>query len=205
MPRISWLIVAILGVCIAVDVLAQDSGLPVVPPLPSPETGPARPILRNPQSPGLAPQSGAPRPRFTVPSTGVPFNPSQPSQSQVAPAPTPIPENEYRGTLPRATSPAPYTQSTPYAPTAPYFGSSTPHVPQRVAAGYQPDQGVDPSLYYNDGGAYGGRYPDPVGQPYYWGNAGGMGGHIRYPYYSYRRPWYNAGPAVYNFDTNIHW
>ncbi|MCC7419067.1 MAG: hypothetical protein IT428_02180 [Planctomycetaceae bacterium] len=199
MPRISWLIVAILGVCIAVDVLAQDSGLPIVPPLPAPETGPARPILRNPQTPALAPQSGAPRPAFTVPSTGVPTIPSQPAQSQVAPPPTPFHGTEYRGTLPRATSPAPYT------PTAPYFGSTTPYVPQRIASGYQPDQGVDPSLYYNDVAPYGGRYPDPVGQPYYWGNAGGMGGHIRYPYYSYRRPWYNPGPAVYVFDTNIHW
>lgn len=30
-------------------------------------------------------------------------------------------------------------------------------------------------------------------------------GHHRFPYYSYRRPWYFPGPAVYNRDTNLAW
>ncbi|MEX0702674.1 MAG: hypothetical protein WD069_11310 [Planctomycetales bacterium] len=30
-------------------------------------------------------------------------------------------------------------------------------------------------------------------------------GHYRFPYYSYRRPWYFPGPAVWNRDTNFAW
>ena len=30
-------------------------------------------------------------------------------------------------------------------------------------------------------------------------------GHYRFPYYSYRRPWYYPGHPVYNRDTNFAW
>jgi len=30
-------------------------------------------------------------------------------------------------------------------------------------------------------------------------------GHFRFPYYSYRRPWYHPGPPVFNRDTNFAW
>jgi hypothetical protein len=30
-------------------------------------------------------------------------------------------------------------------------------------------------------------------------------GHYRFPYYSYRRPWYFPGHPVYNADTNFAW
>jgi hypothetical protein len=30
-------------------------------------------------------------------------------------------------------------------------------------------------------------------------------GHVRFPYYSYRRPWYFPGHPVYNRDTNFAW
>lgn len=30
-------------------------------------------------------------------------------------------------------------------------------------------------------------------------------GHYRFPYYSYRRPWYFQGPPSYNRDTNLAW
>ncbi len=30
-------------------------------------------------------------------------------------------------------------------------------------------------------------------------------GHVRFPYYSYRRPWYFQGPPVFNRDTNFAW
>ena len=31
------------------------------------------------------------------------------------------------------------------------------------------------------------------------------GGHYRFPYYSYRRPWYYPGPPVYNRNTDLVW
>lgn len=30
-------------------------------------------------------------------------------------------------------------------------------------------------------------------------------GHYRFPYYSYRRPWYHVGPPAYAADTNLPW
>ena len=30
-------------------------------------------------------------------------------------------------------------------------------------------------------------------------------GHYRFPYYSYRRPWYHPGAPVFNRDTNFAW
>ena len=30
-------------------------------------------------------------------------------------------------------------------------------------------------------------------------------GHYRFPYYSYRRPWYHVGPPAYAADTNFPW
>lgn len=30
-------------------------------------------------------------------------------------------------------------------------------------------------------------------------------GHYRFPYYSYRRPWYHPGQPVFNRDTNFAW
>jgi len=30
-------------------------------------------------------------------------------------------------------------------------------------------------------------------------------GHYRFPYYSYRRPWYTPGPPVFNRNTGVVW
>jgi hypothetical protein len=32
-----------------------------------------------------------------------------------------------------------------------------------------------------------------------------MEGHVRYPYYSYRRPWYTPGHPSFNRDLNLPW
>lgn len=32
-----------------------------------------------------------------------------------------------------------------------------------------------------------------------------MIGHVRFPYYSYRAPWYHPGPPSFNLDTNLPW
>jgi len=85
---------------------------------------------------------------------------------------------------------------------------------------------------YPDSVPYGGHHPggyEPKsGKPYYWTGDGvrGMGdpasdpytyhfgpgfyrsgefGHARFPYYSYRRPWYDVGHPVYARDTNLPW
>jgi hypothetical protein len=48
------------------------------------------------------------------------------------------------------------------------------------------------------------------GDPYYYHFGPGFyraqeAGHYRFPYYSYRRPWYFPGHTSYNRDTNIPW
>ncbi len=48
------------------------------------------------------------------------------------------------------------------------------------------------------------------GDPYYYHFGPGFyrqqeAGHYRFPYYSYRRPWYFPGHPSYNRDTNIPW
>jgi len=65
-----------------------------------------------------------------------------------------------------------------------------------------------------------GGYENRVGSPYYYSAPGtdpytyhygpgfyrsGEHGHYRFPYYSYRRPWYYPGQPVYNRDTNLPW
>ena len=48
----------------------------------------------------------------------------------------------------------------------------------------------------------GGLYDDHFGPGFYRNSEYG---HYRFPYYSYRRPWYFPGPASYNRDTNLPW
>lgn len=60
---------------------------------------------------------------------------------------------------------------------------------------------------YGYGGGYGSGGMDPYmyhfGPGYY--RTGAEQGSYRFPYYSYRRPWYTPGPASYNRDTNLPW
>lgn len=72
-----------------------------------------------------------------------------------------------------------------------------------------------PGGYVNSGGgAYGygapGGYGAGGGDPYLYHFGPGYYrqndyGHYRFPYYSYRRPWYFPGPPSYNRDTNLPW
>lgn len=74
---------------------------------------------------------------------------------------------------------------------------------------------VDGRGYWQPGG-----YENRIGSPYYYSAPGadpytyhfgpgfyrsGEYGHYRFPYYSYRRPWYYPGQPVYNRDTNLPW
>lgn len=71
--------------------------------------------------------------------------------------------------------------------------------------GYEPRYG-SPNLYHDP---QGGHFV-VTGDPYYdhWGpgyHRHDLYGHFRFPYYSYRAPWYYPGRAVYNRDTNFPW
>ncbi len=92
-----------------------------------------------------------------------------------------------------------------------------------------PYSGYEGTVY--QGYAAPGGYEARVGSPYYYNSGLGVGGvstataggdpygyhfgpgfyrsqefgHYRFPYYSYRRPWYHPGFANYNRDTNFHW
>ena len=106
---------------------------------------------------------------------------------------------------------------------------------QGDTAGYAPQVAYNNSQYKGsqyDGGQFGGGYanggyadggyasggvgvdgPPPVGpaaDPYthHFGPGyyrSGEFGHYRFPYYSYRRPWYDVGHPVYVRDTNLPW
>ncbi len=88
--------------------------------------------------------------------------------------------------------------------------------------GYAGNNGYNGYNQYNNnyaGSAYGSNYGGGAGT----GGGGGAGGdpmsyhfgpgyyrsgdygHYRFPYYSYRRPWYHPGFAGYNRDTNLPW
>lgn len=71
--------------------------------------------------------------------------------------------------------------------------------------GYEARQG-SPYLYHDPRG---GQYVI-TGNPYvdHWGpgfHRHSLHGHYRFPYYTYRAPWYYPGRAVYNRDTNFAW
>lgn len=54
------------------------------------------------------------------------------------------------------------------------------------------------------GSCCGDNYGNGYGNNYGYGNGPSVNGvHARYPYYSYRRPWYTAGPASAN--VSIVW
>ena len=199
-----WIAAACVGTGIAVHTLGDDA-LPPLPPFPG----------QNPQTPTLTPPQNVPPRERSFESAPLPTNPSTP----MTPVPTPDPRS-----LPVPQSEAaPLPSEIPSAAPAPAYGYEG-HAQRPRGSSYQPNNGVDPSLFYAEAGTYGGNYPNPVGSPYYhqpnWNYSGGNGydvhfgpgyyrsgeyGHLRYPFYSYRRPWFHPGPAVYVRDTNLHW
>lgn len=78
---------------------------------------------------------------------------------------------------------------------APYSGSPYFYNTHAPVGGLQLSRvstytgGVDPYTYHFGPGFY--RHSEH--------------GHYRFPYYSYRRPWYYPGFAGYNRDTNLPW
>jgi hypothetical protein len=77
--------------------------------------------------------------------------------------------------------------------------------PYWAPGGYEPRIG-SPYLYHDPTG---GHYV-ATGDPYFdhWGpgfHRHDLHGHYRFPYYTYRAPWYYPGRAVYHRDTNFPW
>ena len=91
-----------------------------------------------------------------------------------------------------------YWQPGYYQPTtgSPYFYSAPgqgARGPMAGGSGYPTSAGSSPA-----GDPYGYHF----GPGYY---RSGEYGHYRFPYYSYRRPWYYPGFDGYNRDTNLPW
>lgn len=110
---------------------------------------------------------------------------------------TPMPQNYY------APAPSGAQQS--------YSGGTYGMMPQ---SGYQPLGGMLSEMNPFQGMGQGGYNPGPGAGPggdpyeYHYGPGyyrSGEYGHFRFPYYSYRRPWYFPGFSGYNRDTNLPW
>ncbi|MBI5761741.1 MAG: hypothetical protein HZA46_24790 [Planctomycetales bacterium] len=105
-----------------------------------------------------------------------------------------------------------------YSPSAMVYGPpAMPMTPVAIGSGYGPSScgcGHQRMMWgHGTGmmiGGYG-EYPsygmiDP--QSLHFGpgyHRYAMEGHVRYPYYSYRRPWYNPGHPSFNRDVNLPW
>ncbi|MDZ4684779.1 MAG: hypothetical protein SH850_06775 [Planctomycetaceae bacterium] len=143
--------------------------------------------------------------------------------------PAPMPDGPAAPTLTPIPSHAPvtpyYAPSTTLAPaTQAWADQAYPASPGGYPAystpGAGPGAGVGP--FWAPGG-----YEPRIGSPYYYHDPNGgqfantgnpyddhygpgfhrhsLHGHYRFPYYTYRAPWYYPGRAVYNRDTNQPW
>ncbi len=156
--------------------------------------------------------------------TVIPPQPAVPSSPGALP-PAPLPDSEPNGgaTLSPIPEngflPAPATPSVPPLGT-PLPGTSSYGVLGEGTRGAGPAAGIGP--FWAPGG-----YEPRIGSPYYYHAPGGgeyvvtgnpyydhfgpgfqrhsLHGHYRFPYYTYRAPWYYPGRAVYNRDTNHPW
>lgn len=113
--------------------------------------------------------------------------------------------NAYTGMRPGS----PYYWSAP-GYNAGYYGAGGWGMPYGYGQGYgYPGAGYGygyPGAYYGGGYGYGGgmdAYTYHFGPGFY--RNGAEQGSYRFPYYSYRRPWYTPGPPSYNRDTNLPW
>ena len=98
--------------------------------------------------------------------------------------------------------------SVPHTPPPSYYGDPALVNPSMVTGygggGYHAGMGGPGTVQYG-GTVYGAGI-----QPYYKHFGSGYyrhseAGHLRFPYYSYRAPWYFPGPAVFNRGTNLPW
>jgi hypothetical protein len=126
------------------------------------------------------PPAVVPVPAPVVPSSPDPARAQQPVGNQLAPAPAPVVTIQGAGPGPGV---------------GPFW----------APGGYEPRTG-SPYLYHDPRG---GQFV-VTGNPYddHWGpgfHRHSLYGHYRFPYSTYRAPWYYPGRAVYNRDTNLPW
>lgn len=127
---------------------------------------------------------------------------SQPGRVIIPPEPTPTATTPQAVSSPAAVSmPQPATIGNYYGGYGGYAAGAMYGTP----GGYEARIGSP--YHYTD--AYGGQFV-VTGDPYYDHFGPGfhrhsLHGHYRFPYYTYRAPWYYPGRAVYNRDTNFAW
>jgi len=185
------------------DTIPPTATVPAIPAPPTPHVPiPSKigPVPESaPTNPAQQKTTPAPIPPLPVPSATTPA--VSPNQA----VPQPIPENQPAIPVPgRQVSPIPDSQGSMNG-FGPGFPSAVPNQFTPVPYG----QPVQPGPY----GQYG-AYSLPGGPQYnsfatvpnvipyfHTGPAGGE--HPRFPYYSYRRPWYTPGPVSRN--VNIVW
>jgi len=158
----------------------------------------AAPAVAVPASVVVAPQTVA------LPAVGVPANVVHPvpGVNSLSPAIRPQPTVAVTSTIPQNA----VTQQTQiYTPTYYYYypvPQPAPAYPMAYPAAYpapwQPMPPAAPVAPVAQPSMYdlmNGGYPGQFGPLF---NARGEAGHIRYPYYSYRRPWYYPGQPSFN-------
>lgn len=176
---------------------AQQAAFPVQ----SPQPAAVVPVVAAPAQVTLTPQSVA-LPAVSAPATVVHPVPGVNSLTGTI---TPRPTVAVTSTIPQA---AMAQQTQIYTPTYYYYYYSPPYqVPAYPAAAYQmnwqsmtvapvsPMAPIAMSPGYN---MFNTGYSGQFGTMF---NARGEAGHVRYPYYSYRRPWYYPGQP--NFNVTI--
>lgn len=181
------------GVLLLAGAPVLMAGQPLIPPVPSTNGGesPAVQTPVPPPLPGLNTESVIPK----HPSSTSQSIPAAPPAASDDPLPPPV-------SAPAATSPhaAPSGQTTPGVHGSMIYPEAVPHHEGHYGAPAYGMQGYD-------------GYPREIppynsfslgSQDRLWFQSGPPGGeHARYPYYSYRRPWYAPGPASRN--VNIVW
>lgn len=154
-------------------------------------------------APGPVPAPSA----VPVPAGEAPAAPGQPAV---------VPPQPYQYGAPAAAVPPQYAPNQPYHSAPAYrpfpngystrgAGPAAGVGPFWAPGGYEPRSGSP--YYYHDpnGGQYvvtGDPYFDHFGPGFH---SHSLYGHYRFPYYTYRAPWYYPGRAVYNRDTNLPW
>ncbi len=155
--------------------------------------GPA-PVYSAPAPLGVAP-AYSPAPAIAVPPTAFGMSPVVTQGIPIPPGPTPTyftPQQTVALTNTYTTGSPLVTQQTQvYTPTFYYYYYTPPYYvsysPVGGAAPMQSMGAYDPSYFGGAGGQLG-----PMS------NARGEMGHVRYPYHSYRRPWYFPGQPSFN-------
>lgn len=148
------------------------------------------PEIPSPQAPAAAPRRAVQGAQYPSPAPMAPISPRGPYWAPGG--------DMYSGT--RIGSPYYWSAPGAYGYSAPYGGGYGAGWP--APAGY----GVGFGYGLGYGGAYSGAGVDPY--TYHFGpgfHRSADQAHYRFPYYSYRQPWYTPGPPSYNRDTNFPW